>query len=421
MKMDEVEDLDISSSIFVIFISHYFRKGSMMKKSKILSFALALSITAILIGCNSDSSSDSSVGYYKDSALSGVEYSCGKYSGLTDDNGKFNFEAGKQCVFSLGGLTLRTVQPDQLVNGVTIVENNVTVASFLQTLDNDGNASNGIKIIPNVVEAIEDNKIKLDTNLTTVYNELKNIDGYNGKEINATVALEHLKTTEKSVAENLLKDKKFYVVFDDATGIFTISINDDVSKITTGVVGGTFSTDTNVTLDGNTIIWPDGRKSDMERYKDYIKMTNHYADGKLSYTYLFDKLDDAKAFAEKLVNSTSEKSSSSGYQVVAPADPSSLKLSQYDVVIFYKNTSYAKYNVFANDKYKYVSVLTKVTSCLDNNFTESQKVQEVTQNGVKTTTYYNQDNHKTCIDADYADADDANLTGIMRFVVYYNK
>lgn len=121
---------------------------------------------ALLVGCGGGSSNDdtttpveTATGYYVDSAVSGVSYTCGSQSGLTQDNGAFTFDVGQGCTFSLGGMMLRTVASGDLSDGVEIQERTLDVARLLQSLDNDGNPENGIEISSEVVAALAANNI----------------------------------------------------------------------------------------------------------------------------------------------------------------------------------------------------------------------------------------------------------------------
>jgi hypothetical protein len=87
--------------------------------------------------------------------VGGVEYQCGTQSGITGSDGNFTFEVGQNCTFKIGDITLRVVDSSDLQNQVKVVEDNIQVAQLLQTLDSDGNASNGITLLPEVIAAIK--------------------------------------------------------------------------------------------------------------------------------------------------------------------------------------------------------------------------------------------------------------------------
>jgi len=150
-----------------------------MKKLVVGSIVTA---TLLLVGCGGGSSSSNNndnsgasanantstetqkigTGYYVDSAVNGVNFKCGSQEGITDENGTFTFESGQNCTFSLGGLKLREVNASSLEDNVSVLEDNTTVAQLLQTLDSDGNASNGIQIPPKAGQIVREELTSLD-------------------------------------------------------------------------------------------------------------------------------------------------------------------------------------------------------------------------------------------------------------------
>jgi len=156
---------------------------------KYLSAAL---LPLIMIGCGSSSISGSiGTGYYVDSAVEGVSYTCGNQSGLTDVNGTFKFESGKECNFSINSHVFKTVAASALSDGVIIQEDNVTIARFLQTLDNDGDAGNGIKI-ENFVATVVDKVPANETDFDTLNSFLSGVTSYGGSPVSETEARAHL-------------------------------------------------------------------------------------------------------------------------------------------------------------------------------------------------------------------------------------
>ena len=101
------------------------------------------------------------VGYLIDSAVSGVDYYInGVKAGITDTNGKFMYHTGDTISFKVGNVTIGDVKSTGintdskvlLQDLVGVARTNLTdstvvkIAQFLQTLDGDGNASNGITV-----------------------------------------------------------------------------------------------------------------------------------------------------------------------------------------------------------------------------------------------------------------------------------
>ena len=170
-----------------IFKCKRVRKGSFLN---LFSFSVLLLSFFILIGCSSDSGGGSSTtsdtdttdtetgdggtdddgtgddgtgdggtglvvktGYFVDSAVAGVDFVSGGQTGTTDSAGTFTYEEGKQLSLSVGGVSLGTAKPDENVTPVDLVSGGtsesdavVNLARFLQTLDDDGDPTNGISI-----------------------------------------------------------------------------------------------------------------------------------------------------------------------------------------------------------------------------------------------------------------------------------
>jgi hypothetical protein len=196
--------------------------------------SLALGAILALNACGgSSATTETAEAYYLDSAVAGVNYKCGSLEGITDEEGKFSFEKGQACVFSLGEIFLRAMDSTLLVEGKKIVEENLTVATVLQSLDNDGDPSNGITITKEVINAFE-SAVKevsdalvipqtvehLETVVATIEN---NVTDFNGHIVSQEDALAHLQETQIAVATEvqteateetkaLLAGKTFYVV-----------------------------------------------------------------------------------------------------------------------------------------------------------------------------------------------------------------
>jgi len=190
--------------------------------SKIKILTMSIIASTLLVGCGSSDSDDTttssstSTGTYLDSAVNGVPF-CedGVSMGNTDENGKFTYTPGTTVTFGLGscvdgkGIILKTLSPaDTNKNTIEIVETNASVASLLQSLDSDGNASNGITIIPELNNVIAnaaegDNLSAIGLNNLNDFNttKLKAADANlssalaNAKDVNKTTALEHVMAT----------------------------------------------------------------------------------------------------------------------------------------------------------------------------------------------------------------------------------
>jgi len=199
----------------------------MFKNSKKYIISLVVLPLLMLNSCSSTSDDyedvETGTAYYLDSAVKGVEYDCGDApKGTTDSKGKFIFEVGEGCEFSIGDKTLRDIHPDDLSENIRLVETNYQYAQLLQTLDNDSNPENGIKIIPGVADALSKMDLAMDfllpsivsdlfeTNkatMVTLSTALEVVDGYNGSSVSEDDAKEHIART----IEQLENDQIEYI------------------------------------------------------------------------------------------------------------------------------------------------------------------------------------------------------------------
>lgn len=126
-----------------------------LKPSPFKIFVICSSLF-ILPACNdSESTVDNSVqqGTFIDSAVAGLNYQCGESSGITDLEGHFNYQLLDICTFSIGELVLGSTESmseaNQVLSPFDITgseEEAIKIAALLQSLDNDGNADNGLDI-----------------------------------------------------------------------------------------------------------------------------------------------------------------------------------------------------------------------------------------------------------------------------------
>jgi len=134
---------------------------------------ISLVLTTLLVSCGGGSSDSSSTptaitGSYSDAgAVSGLQYSTATQSGTTDSSGKFLYLPGETVTFSVGSIvigkavaapTLTTFDlvgisapltslgiPNNIPSSL-LFQQAINISTFLQTLDSDGNVSNGISI-----------------------------------------------------------------------------------------------------------------------------------------------------------------------------------------------------------------------------------------------------------------------------------
>ena len=144
--------------------------------------------------------------YYVDSAVKGVDYVCGSQRGTTDEEGAFRFEIGKECTFRLGNIQLRTLKANELSDGSIIIESDPKVAAMLQSLDDDGDPSNGIVIGEEVVKALADRGIlsipESDDDLKTMVDEIsKALPSLDISAVSQAEAAAHLKESYARYSE----------------------------------------------------------------------------------------------------------------------------------------------------------------------------------------------------------------------------
>jgi len=188
-----------------------------MKTTNIISAIVASLLLAACGGSDATSTTDASAssnkvfkGYYVDSAVEGVKFNCttpsgATKSGTTDAKGTFTFEENQTCTFKIGDVVLREVNASSLEHNVTVFEDNTRVAQLLQTLDSDGNASNGIQILPEAHEVLKDRNMtrvpQNDAELEDVKDDLrvKAPEHYRGDIVSEQDAREHLAETRQRI------------------------------------------------------------------------------------------------------------------------------------------------------------------------------------------------------------------------------
>jgi hypothetical protein len=99
-------------------------------------------------------------GQFIDAPVEGLQFISGVQSGTTDARGVFSFQSGHDVQFWVGNIELGSVAPAVKLSPLHLAQTTdvtdpvaTNIARFLQTIDNDGNASNGIKITGAVLVA----------------------------------------------------------------------------------------------------------------------------------------------------------------------------------------------------------------------------------------------------------------------------
>lgn len=128
----------------------------LLYRSGLKGVLASASISALMLfsGCGSSNSDDAQVGVFQDSAVAGLNYSAPYTSGLTNSAGEFFYLPGEEVSFSLGKIFLgkavakSNMTPLDIVAGADgqITQEVTNLLRLLQSLDTDGDSSNGITL-----------------------------------------------------------------------------------------------------------------------------------------------------------------------------------------------------------------------------------------------------------------------------------
>lgn len=199
----------------------------MFKKNTLLRALIAAGLTTGLAACGGGSSSGGSAadqppggenppagaeltGQFVDSPVGGLEYlrsNKGSEVYLTNDNGEFIYQDGETVTFKIGQLTLGSTQGGAVVSPRNLASEAgaINVARVLQTLDEDGDPTNGITISADVrskaAKATTPRNIAETANLDTIEAEITGLASDAGASlVSADEAEAHLDETLTSIS-----------------------------------------------------------------------------------------------------------------------------------------------------------------------------------------------------------------------------
>ena len=93
------------------------------------------------------------VGTFLDSAVMGLNYQTSSQSGQTNEAGEFNYLLNEEITFSIGGITLPAIVAKSIITPLDLYQSQninqlevINLLRLLQSLDLDGDPSNGIEI-----------------------------------------------------------------------------------------------------------------------------------------------------------------------------------------------------------------------------------------------------------------------------------
>lgn len=214
-----------------------------MKKELLISTLAAGMLT--MTGCGSSDDSGTTGGdtttilsaQFIDSAVQGLSYDClpSGESGLTDSEGFFEYVTGDICTFNVGEVLLGSAEPTEPILtplDLSTDPNEVTnMLRFIQTLDMDSNATNGIVLPTNLSGTVG---FGTDFNTTILsFLTVNNLDGT--VVVSPEDALAHFEESTTTV----LTDAKFIgktFIYGDASQVplFADSFYDDHTHVTSG-------------------------------------------------------------------------------------------------------------------------------------------------------------------------------------------
>jgi para-nitrobenzyl esterase len=176
-----------------------------MKKSKIgVRYLILMASAVILFALAACGGLDSGVkkvpalkGVFIDSPVGGLTYATQTLKGVTKADGVFEYQAGETVTFSIGSVVLGSTVGKPVVTPIDFFadakgaadQRVVNISVVLQTLDQDGNAENGILITEKVAAKVSQfgkdinfNKhvraFSFDGGFRGVMAELNNIDAF---------------------------------------------------------------------------------------------------------------------------------------------------------------------------------------------------------------------------------------------------
>ena len=149
------------------------------------------------------------VGVFLDAPVAGIDYETESIKGVTNSNGEFQYRSGEGVTFRVGSVNLPPVQAAPIVTPLDMagsqdmanqVVSNILV--FLQSLDQDGNPSNGITIASNADRSASQ---PLNFNVpaaefasnTQFKNLVSNAGGQNTVPVSLNAAHDHFSSTLK--------------------------------------------------------------------------------------------------------------------------------------------------------------------------------------------------------------------------------
>ena len=192
-----------------------------------MTYKILLSCTLVLLltACGSDEKGKETqtnliptppttyTGIFLDSAVTGLNYKTASQNGQTNGLGEFTFQEDEMITFSIGGIELPSTPGALYLTPLELYQTNdinkievVNLLRLLQSLDLDGDASNGIEITESTHQLAANLNIDFSaSNFDQQVTELVSQSGAANQElISATMAIEHFQLTLSQISNNNL-------------------------------------------------------------------------------------------------------------------------------------------------------------------------------------------------------------------------
>lgn len=155
---------------------------------------------------DSEAPAETYTGMFLDSAVEGISYQTATQSGTTNALGQFSFQSGELITFSIGNIDLPTIPAELYITPLEVFETEdindsqvVNLLRLLQSLDADGNASNGIEITADSHQAATNLTLNIDFNSDNFESQVTDLitqsNVTNTSLISATMAIDHFQLT----------------------------------------------------------------------------------------------------------------------------------------------------------------------------------------------------------------------------------
>ncbi|HEX7026916.1 MAG TPA: hypothetical protein VF268_06715, partial [Gammaproteobacteria bacterium] len=183
----------------------------------------ALLLAVFVAACGSDDDDDNNnnggtppateTGVFIDSAVAGIGYRTETQEGETNADGEYEYVEGETVTFFIGDLEFPPVPAKGVVTPLDMSGSDdlndpvtVNIARLLQTLDSDGDASNGITIPDGAAAAasVLDFDVSVAEFETSVANFVANAGGGSLTLVSATDAVNHLQSSLDDVQASLI-------------------------------------------------------------------------------------------------------------------------------------------------------------------------------------------------------------------------